>query len=99
MRPANRGARGMRLNAKLMDGKVVPVKVNEPPFGAPSPSIRWIKDEIKDELHLLPEMQQLYVSAQALCCWLVYCSILSKLLVNCSSRASCWMTSAQRPPT
>ena len=87
--------RGMRLHIKLMNGNVVPVKVNE----GPSASVRWIKDEIKDELHLLPEMQQLYVSAQALCCWLVYCSILSKLLVNCSSRASCWMTSAQRPPT
>jgi hypothetical protein len=66
MRPANRGARGMRLNAKLMDGKVVPVKVNEPPFGAPSPSIRWIKDEIKDDVHLLPEMQQLYFKGELL---------------------------------
>ena len=46
-------------NAKLMDGKVVRVKINEPPFGATSPSIHWIKDEIKDDVHLLPEMQQL----------------------------------------
>lgn len=56
----------MQLNAKLMDGRVVRVKVNEPPFGATSPSIHWIKDEIKDDVHLLPEMQQLYFNGQLL---------------------------------
>ena len=56
----------MLLNAKLMDGKIVKVKVNPPPFRAASASIRWIKDEIKDDVHLLPEMQQLYFNGQLL---------------------------------
>mgnify|MGYP003337517175 FL=1 len=56
----------MLLNAKLMDGRIVKVKVTKPPFGATSPSIRWIKDEIKDDVHLLPEMQQLYFKGKLL---------------------------------
>ena len=56
----------MQLNAKMMDGKIVKVKVSRPPYAAESPSIRWIKDEIKDDFHLLPEMQQLYFKGQLL---------------------------------
>lgn len=57
-----RKGRGMQLSIKLMDGKLVPVKVKE----GPSASVRWIKDEIKDEIHLLPEMQQLYFQGDLL---------------------------------
>eukprot|EP01045_Picozoa_sp_COSAG04_P015075 COSAG04_NODE_1168_length_7978_cov_4.222998_9_plen_627_part_00 len=55
----SQGAAGMRLNFVLMSGETVSLESS-------LTTIREIKEEAKEELHLLPDMQQLYHGGELL---------------------------------